>query len=78
MTVWKLDLPITGSMTITIHADTEEEARQLLADGEYEPVTELCIHCSGYTTESNGYPIRFSLDLDQVDGSEFDDFTKED
>jgi len=78
MTVWKLDLPITGSISVEIHADTEEEARALLADGEYEPGTDLCIQCSGYTTHLNKYPVRFSLDIDQVDELEFKQFTRED
>lgn len=78
MAVWKIDIPVTGSMTVEIHADTEAEARQLLADGEYEPDVELCMQCSGYSSHSMEFPIRFSLDLDQVEVPEFKDFTQED
>lgn len=78
MTKWTVDVPVAGSMTVTIHADTEEEARELLASGEYEPSAELCIQCSGYTTEANKFPVRFSLDLDELSiPDELDDFTRE-
>ena len=30
MPVWKLSLPVSGSIDIEVHAATEEEARQLL------------------------------------------------
>lgn len=75
MAVWKIDVPVTGSITVEIHADTEDEARELLAEGEYEPTVDLCGQCSGYTTHINEFPVRFSLDLDQINEPTFEQFT---
>jgi hypothetical protein len=75
MTVWEFSEQVTGSITVTIYADTEKEARELLDDGEYAPSADsLCIQCSGYTTEMSKYPVRFSLDLDQLGEPEFEHF----
>jgi len=77
MAVWKIDIPVTGSMTVEIHADTEDEAREIHAEGEYEPAVDLCVQCSGYATHINEFPVRFSLDLDQIDNQTFEQFTPE-
>ncbi|MGI5247568.1 hypothetical protein [Dactylosporangium sp. CA-139066] len=78
MAEWTVDVPVTGSMTVTVHADTEDEARNLLANGEYTPDGTLCIQCSGYTTEANKFPVRFSLDLDPIEPpDELDLYTRE-
>lgn len=75
MTVWEFDVTVTGSMHIEIHADTEAEARALIAEGEYEPSADLCVQCSGYSSITVGFPVRFDLDLDEFDELEFDKFT---
>ncbi|GAA2623823.1 hypothetical protein GCM10010399_63880 [Dactylosporangium fulvum] len=78
MPKWTFDVKVTGSMTVAIHADTEEEAREILDSGEYEPSAELCVQCSGYTTEVNKFPGRFSLDLDEFEvPDDLDQFTRE-
>lgn len=74
MPKWEFNAPVTGSITVEIVADTEEEARRLLADGEYEPSVDLCIQCSGYTSHVNKFPVRFDLTLDAFETPEFDDF----
>lgn len=67
MAVWKIDLPVTGSISVEVYADSREEAARLLAEGEYEPTTSFCVQCSGYSSVINNFPVQFSLDLDELD-----------
>lgn len=58
------EYPVTGSVTVTVHADTLEDAKRLLE--EEPPDLEECAQCSGYTTEINKFDVRFSRDLDDI------------
>jgi hypothetical protein len=55
---------VIGSVTVTVHAATLEEAKRLLE--EEPPDLEECTHCSGYATEFNTFDVRFSRNLDPV------------
>ncbi len=64
MPTYKVDFAGTGSLTLTIEADSEDEARER---AETAAAASLCIQCSGYTT-SNYDPAStdppYALDLD--------------
>lgn len=56
---------VNGTVTVTVHADTLEEAKRLLEE-EGVDLGE-CVQCSGYGTEINNFDVRFSRDLDIID-----------
>jgi hypothetical protein len=77
MGIWRFSTEVSGSLTVEIHADTEAEARELLAAGEYETGGSLCIHCDGAAGRLNEFPIRFDMDLDQPDELKFSKFEED-
>lgn len=65
MPKYTADYGVTGSVTVTVKADSLEEAKKLLEEEGID--LELCVHCSGYGTAINRFPVQFSLDLDDVE-----------